>query len=119
MSRPVSSIRNLGPASDILFARAGLTSAEQVEALGADATYARLLAQGTRPHFIGYYALVMGLQGRLWTDIGIDEKTALRLRFDTLKGRVSANDKGRLQFEAALDTLGVIDQPTSSRPEKK
>ncbi len=62
MTRPVSAIRNLGPRSAEAFARAGLHSAEAVIALGADAAYARLIAAGTRPHFIGYYALVMSTQ---------------------------------------------------------
>ena len=50
-SRPVSSIRNLGPASDAAFARAGIRSAGEVHALGPDKAYARLLASGTKPHF--------------------------------------------------------------------
>ena len=54
MTDPVSTIRNLGPRSEEAFARAGLHSADQVRAIGADAAYARLLATGTRPHFIGY-----------------------------------------------------------------
>ncbi len=85
MSDPVSSIRNLGPASDAAFARAGITTADQLRDLGADAAYARLLETGTRPHFIGYYALVMGLQGRPWNDAQGDEKAALRKSFDKIK----------------------------------
>ena len=108
MADPVSTIKNLGPASEEGFARAGITSAEQVRALGPDETYRRLLANGTRPHFIGYYALVMGLQGRLWNTVTPAEKAALRLRFDALKSGRTQNDKGRLELEAALDKLGVI-----------
>ena len=80
MRDPVTAIRNIGPASVALFDRAGLTTAEQVRTLGADAAYARLIATGTRPHFIGYYALVMGLQGRPWNDCKGAEKAALRQR---------------------------------------
>lgn len=58
---PVSSLRNLGPAMDQAFARVGITSAEQLRALGTDAAYAKLLAGGTRPHFIGYYVIEMAL----------------------------------------------------------
>ena len=96
MADPVSSIRNLGPASDAAFARAGITSADQLRDLGADAAYARLLAAGTRPHFIGYYALVMGLQGRPWNDARGEEKAALRQTFDRLKAeaRDSPDDGG-------------------------
>ena len=120
MSTPVSSIRNLGPAFEAQCARAGIRSAEELRALGADEAYGRILATGIRPHFIFYYVLVMALQGRPWNDCKGDEKTALRARFDALKA--SRHDKGRARLDAALDEIGVIEkpvQPTSSRPEKK
>ncbi len=85
----VSSIRNLGPAFEAQCARAGIHSAEALRDLGADAAYARLLANGTRPHFIGYYVLVMALQGRPWNDCKGDEKKALRARFDAIKARAA------------------------------
>ena len=111
MSDPVSSIKNLGPASDAAFARAGIHSAEDVRELGADAAYAKLIAAGTRPHFIGYYALVMGLQGRPWNDARGDEKAALRARFDKLKAETKPSEpKGSelpRDIERALDALGV------------
>jgi DNA transformation protein and related proteins len=117
--KPVSAIRNLGPKSEASFARAGLTSADQVIALGADAAYARLIAAGTRPHFIGYYALVLGLQGRPWTDLGPDEKAQLRARFDALVA-ATRTTTAPSALEAALDRLGVVAaQPTSSIPAKK
>jgi len=106
-ARPVSAIPNLGPAAEADFARIGITSAEALIALGPDAAYARLLASGTRPHFIMYYALVMGLQGRPWNDCRGAEKDALRARFDKLKSAGAPNEKGRSQLEAALDLLGV------------
>ena len=106
MSTPISSIRNLGPAYEEACARAGIHSAEEVRNLGADETYARLLKTGTRPHFIGYYVLVMGLQGRPWNDCKGKEKADLRKRFDALKA--SSHDKGRSDLEAALDRIGVI-----------
>lgn len=84
MSDPVSAIRNLGPASVDQFARAGIHTADELRDLGADAAYAKLLSAGTRPHFIGYYALVMGLQGRPWNDCKGAEKAALRKRFDQI-----------------------------------
>ena len=105
MSAPVSSIRNLGPASDREYARAGITSAEQLRALGPDEAYRRLLDSGSKPHFIGYYAMVMGLQGRPWNDCAGPEKAALRARFDALK--TAANVSGLSAIEAALDEIGV------------
>ena len=105
MAEPVSSIRNLGPASDKSFARAGITSAEALREMGADAAYAKLLKTGTRPHFIGYYALVMGLQGRPWNDCQGAEKVALRKKFDAIKAAASPAFNNEL--ERALDALGV------------
>ena len=110
MSQPVSSIRNLGPASDAAFARAGIGSAEALRALGADQAYAKLLATGTRPHFIGYYALVMGLQGRPWNDCQGDEKAALRKRFDTLK--TAAKPMPDNGFDRIMNEIGLIEPKT-------
>lgn len=107
MSTPVSSIRNLGPSFEAACARAGIGSAEELRALGADAAYARLLATGSRPHFIGYYVLVMGLQGRPWNDCRGEEKKALRERFDAIKA--VGSDQGRSRLEAALNEIGVIE----------
>jgi DNA transformation protein len=63
LSNPVSSIPNLGPASEAAFAAAGITTAEEIRAMGPDDAYRRLLDSGSRPHFIGYYVLVMGSAG--------------------------------------------------------
>ena len=108
MPTPVSSIRNLGPATEAAFARAGIHSAEELQELGPDEAYRRLIENGTQPHFIGYYVLVMGLQGRPWNDCQGEEKKALRARFDAIKG--STMQKGRSELEAALDILGVIER---------
>ncbi|MFN6924044.1 MAG: TfoX/Sxy family protein [Tabrizicola sp.] len=111
MSSPVSSIPNLGPASEAAFARAGITTAEELRDLGADEAYRRLLAAGTRPHFIGYYVLVMGLQGRPWNDCKGDEKKGLRKRFDALCAGFNRSDaKQRADLEASLSFLGVIER---------
>lgn len=105
MSDPVSSIRNLGPAYEQSLARVGIDSAEALRALGADAAYALLLKNGERPHFIGYYVLVMALQGRPWNDCKGAEKDALRVKFDALKAANS--DTSQIAFEATLDAIGV------------
>jgi hypothetical protein len=130
MSEPVSTIPGIGPATEAQFVRAGITSAAALRAMGADAAYLRLIETGVSPHFIAYYALVMGLQGRPWNDCRGAEKVALRARFDALKSAAAAGGgQGQRRLEAALDALGVVaparagarppGQPTSSRPEKK
>lgn len=119
MSTPVSSIPNLGPATEAAFAKAGVMSAEDLRALGPDDAYRRLLATGTAPHFIGYYALVMALQGRPWNDCQGEEKKALRLRFDAIKAEMAGATKLRGKpsaLEAALDELGVIERRRAPSP---
>ncbi len=105
MSDPVSSIRNLGPAFEQACSRAGIHSAQELRELGADAAYARLLEAGSRPHFIGYYVLVMGLQGRPWNDCKGEEKKALRQRFDAIKSNTKTAPES--QMVSDLDAIGV------------
>jgi len=109
MTTPISSIRNLGPAMEAAFARAGIKSAEALRALGPDAAYARLLESGHRAHFIAYYVLVMGMQGRPWNDCQGAEKAALRARFDALKS-AHVRKGGLAGFDAVLDEIGVLPQ---------
>ncbi|WP_461469495.1 TfoX/Sxy family protein [Pararhodobacter sp.] len=107
MSTPISALRNLGPATEEAFARAGIHSAEALRALGTDAAYARLLEAGERPHFIGYYVIEMALQGRPWNDCRGAEKDALRARFDALKAAHAAKG-GIAGIEAILNEIGVV-----------
>ena len=75
------------------FAEVGITSADALREIGADAAYQRLLDNGHKPHFIGYYVLVMGLQGRPWNDCKGKEKAALRVRFDAIKTAATPKSK--------------------------
>lgn len=114
MGTPVSSIRNLGPASEESFARAGIHNAETLRELGADEAYLALMRTGTRPHFIGYYVLVMGLQGRPWNDCKGEEKMRLRKRFDALKKQFFA-EGGIPGIESILNEIGVLPAKPTKR----
>lgn len=114
MTDPVSSIRNLGPAYEQACARAGIHSAQDLRDLGADEAYTRLIQTGTRPHFIGYYVLVMGLQGRHWNDCKGYEKAALRHRFDAIKAAAKPSSASKLVSE--LDAVGVRISPSDLKP---
>lgn len=107
MSAPPDTIRNIGPETAAAFVRAGLPTAEAISDAGADAAYRALLVSGVRPHFIGYYALVMGLQGRPWNDCRGEEKAALRKRFDAIKASLTPEEAAQSEIEAQLDALGV------------
>lgn len=85
--------------------KAGIHSAEELREMGADAAYAKLLKSGVRPHFIGYYVLVMGLQGRPWNDCKGAEKKALRETFDALKAQ--HHDPVDSDFERMMNLIGV------------
>lgn len=103
---PVTAIRNIGPAMEQALARAGIHTATALRDIGADGAYERLLRTGERPHFIGYYVLVMALQGRPWNDCKGAEKDALRVRFDALV----AGARGNLEsagIERLLDEIGT------------
>ncbi|MEM1362413.1 MAG: TfoX/Sxy family protein [Pseudomonadota bacterium] len=110
---PITSIRNLGPAMEKAFTKAGITTAEELRALGTDEAYLRLLKSGHRAHFIAYYALEMSLQGRPWNDCKGAEKDALRARFDALKER-KAKSPGHSEIDRALAEIGVL--PRAQKP---
>ena len=90
------------------FNAAGIQTAEQLHDIGADAAYARLLENGTRPHFIGFYVLHMGLQGRPWNDCKGEEKKALRVKFDALKAAHFNAPKSEL--DAFMNEIGLIER---------
>jgi hypothetical protein len=96
--RPVDAIFNLGPKSAAAFARAGIASADEIEAMGPVAAYLRLKAAGARPSVVMLYAVAAGLQGRDWTTLTPEERAALR---DAAAGDAGAD------LEAALDRFGV------------
>ena len=103
----LTSIRNIGPAFAEALQAAGITTAEELRDMGADAAYARMLETGSKPHFIGYYVLHMALQGRPWNDCKGEEKKRLRKSFDALKA--TSFDANRSELEEFLNRIGVIE----------
>jgi DNA transformation protein len=110
----VSALPNLGPATEAAFARAGIGTAEELRAIGADAAYARLLAAGERPHFIAYYVLHMALQGRPWNDCRGAEKAALREQFDALVA--GGFDRERAALETFMREIGLYEVKPEGPP---
>ncbi len=101
----LTTIRNIGPAFEKALKEVGITTAEQLHEMGADAAYTKLLENGSKPHFIGYYVLHMALQGRPWNDCKGEEKKALRKQFDRIKAQ--SFDQDRSEMERILDSIGV------------
>ena len=100
----LQTIKNIGPAFKEQLIAAGIADAQTLRSLGPDAAYAMLLAAGNKPPFIGYYVLVMALQGRPWIDWKGAEKEALRGKFDALKANCTQNDTG---IERELNAIGT------------
>ncbi|MEL6839992.1 MAG: TfoX/Sxy family protein [Pseudomonadota bacterium] len=103
----LTTIKNIGPAFEEALKAAGITTAEELRGMGADAAYAKLLENGSKPHFIGYYVLHMALQGRPWNDCKGEEKKALRHQFDKIKAQ--SFDQDRSELETFLNQIGVIE----------
>ncbi|MCC5985642.1 MAG: TfoX/Sxy family DNA transformation protein [Rhodobacteraceae bacterium] len=117
MDDSLTTVRNIGPAMAAALRRAGVASASDLRALGTDAAYARLLASGThRPHFIAYYTLEMGLQGRPWNDCKGAEKDRLRARFDALCAQ-HLPEPGSAALERLLDDIGVVAVRPAPKPD--
>ncbi|PJE25691.1 TfoX C-terminal domain-containing protein [Pseudooceanicola antarcticus] len=105
---PVTTIRNLGPAMERAFARAGITSAEALREMGCDAAYLAAMRSGMAAHFAGYMALCLGLQGRPWTDAAGPEKAAMRQRYDALREQAKAGrETPGSELQQFLDRIGL------------
>lgn len=102
----LTSIKNIGPAFEKALKSVGIRTAEQLRDLGADAAYTKLLQDGSKPHFIGYYVLHMALQGRPWNDCKGEEKKALRKQFDKIKA--GNFDENKSELERFMNQIGVV-----------
>ncbi|MBU3029572.1 TfoX/Sxy family protein [Paracoccus marinaquae] len=105
MASDLTAVPNIGPATAKALIAAGVPDAASLREMGAHEAYRALLLAGERPHFIGYYVMHMGLQGRPWNDCRGEEKAALRQRFDSLVAEVRGAPLSGL--EAALDEIGL------------
>lgn len=101
----LTDIPNIGPATARALIAAGIPDSAALREIGAHEAYRRLLIAGERPHFIGYYVLHMGLQGRPWNDCRGAEKDELRVRFDALVAEVRGAPLSGI--EAELDRIGL------------
>lgn len=106
MDSDLTGIANIGPATARALVAAGIPDAAALRRTGAHEAYRVLLAAGSRPHFIAYYVLVMGLQGRPWNDCRGAEKAELRRRFDDLVASMRHTGTPSA-IEAELDRIGL------------
>ena len=105
MTADLTEVPNVGPATARALIAAGVRDVAHLREMGAHEAYRVLLKNGERPHFIGYYVLHMGLQGRPWNDCRGEEKAALRKQFDALVGEIRGVPLSGI--EAQLDAIGL------------
>ncbi|HWL59064.1 MAG TPA: TfoX/Sxy family protein [Paracoccus sp. (in: a-proteobacteria)] len=109
----LTGIPNIGPATARALIAAGIPEAAALRRIGAHEAYRALIANGERPHFIGYYVLHMALQGRPWNDCRGEEKAALRKTFDGLVAETRGPALSGI--EAELREIGLISPQPAGR----
>lgn len=105
MNSDLTEVPNIGPATAKALIAAGVPDQAALREIGADEAYRLLLLNSEKPHFVGFYVLHMGLQGRPWNDCRGPEKVALRARFDALVANIRSVPLSGI--EAALDEIGL------------
>lgn len=103
---PLTALAGIGPAVSSQLEAADIKSVGELRTIGAHDAYGKMMKNGLRPHFIGYYALAMAVQGRPWSDCKGAEKEALRIRFDALKTDTSVT--GDTAIERELRAIGIM-----------
>lgn len=81
---------NLGPASRAMLAAAGLHSMEQVRALGAVATYARVRRAAPRASLNLLWALEGALSGLPWQRVAREHRASLLLALENYEAGAGA-----------------------------
>ena len=78
ITRPVSSLRNLGPKSAMMLAEVGVRSVDELREIGAVKAYARVRQIRTRGASLNLlWSMAAGLEDRSWNALSTDEKAAL------------------------------------------
>jgi len=76
--RPVSGLRNLGPASARMLAEVGIRSIGELSAIGPVKAYVRVKAVRSRGASINLlWSMAAGLQDKHWHELDAEEKSAL------------------------------------------
>jgi DNA transformation protein len=70
-------LRNLGPKSAAMLARAGIATIGELRALGAVEAWRRVAFMGGKPSRNLLWAMAAGLEGRDWRSLTPAEKAAL------------------------------------------
>ena len=82
---PIRALPNLGPASERMLARAGITTAGELRRIGAVEAYVRAEEAGERPSLNLLYALEGALRARHWTRVSRTERVRLLTELEALR----------------------------------
>ena len=75
---PVTMLRNLGPASAMMLAEAGVRTIGELRAIGAAKAYVRVRAVRSRGASVNLlWSMAAGLDGRSWQEVLEEEKESL------------------------------------------
>ena len=75
---PVTMLRNLGPASAMMLAEAGIRTIGELRAIGAAKAYVRVRAVRSRGASVNLlWSMAAGLDGRSWQEVLEEEKESL------------------------------------------
>ena len=106
----LSELPNLGPSSQAMLRRAGITTEAQLRKLGAVRAYCRVLASGAKPSLNLLWALEGALTGRRWQDVARGDRLGLLLQLESECPPPDA--KSRERSEGAKPARG---RPASGR----
>lgn len=80
--RSLSALPNLGPKSQAILARAGITSIDQLHQLGSLAAYAQAKRSGAQVSLNLLWALEGALSGQPWQVVAREHRTSLLLALE-------------------------------------
>jgi DNA transformation protein len=84
MTRPLSSLKGLGPRSEDMLAQVGIHSAEALLAADPYEVYARLKATVPGISLNALYALMGAIEDRNWLDIKRERKGEILMRLEDM-----------------------------------
>ena len=80
---PIRALKSLGPQSEAMLARAGITQFSQLRELGSARAYVRAKRANPRVSLNLLWALEGALCGQRWQDVAREHRTSLLLALDT------------------------------------
>lgn len=94
---PIRALKSLGPQSEAMLARAGITQFSQLRELGSARAYVRAKRANPRVSLNLLWALESALSGERWQDVARTHRTSLLLAVDALESLASETESGRAE----------------------